>query len=66
MSSPREILGQLVERLVAKLDGPESAIAMLRFRSEKMGRTVPPDIVIGNTPGEKKLRAEAEAWLGQG
>ena len=50
----------------AKLDGPESAIAMMRFRSEKMGRTVPPDIVIGNTPGEKKLRAEAEAWLAQG
>jgi hypothetical protein len=49
-----------------KLDGPESAIAMMRFRSEKMGRTVPPDIVIGGTQGEKKLRAEAEAWLAQG
>ncbi len=49
-----------------KLDGPEAAIAMMRFRSEKMGRTVPPDIVIGGTDGEKRLRAEAEAWLAQG
>lgn len=36
MSSPRKILGQLAERLVAKLDGPESdgGVALVFARME--------------------------------
>jgi hypothetical protein len=49
-----------------KLAGPDSGIAMMRFRTEKKGRTVPPDIVLGGTAGEQKLRAEAQAWLAGG
>ena len=49
-----------------KLEGRESAIAMMRFRTEKLGRKIPPDLIIGGTDGEKTLRAEADAWLAGG
>lgn len=48
------------------LNGPQSGFACMRFRQTKKGRTVPPDIVIGGSAGEAKLRAEAEAWLAGG
>jgi hypothetical protein len=50
----------------ARLTGPESGIGMMRWLSEKRGRKIPPDIAIGGTDSEKKLRAEAEAWLAGG
>jgi len=48
------------------LEGPQSGFACMRFRQTKKGRAVPPDIVIGGSAGEAKLRAEAEAWLAGG
>jgi hypothetical protein len=50
----------------AKITGPESGIAMMRFMNEKRGRPVPPDIIIGGADSERKLRADAEAWLAAG
>jgi hypothetical protein len=49
-----------------KVEGPESAIAFMRFRTEKKGRKMPPELVIGHTDAERRLKAEAEAWLGGG
>jgi hypothetical protein len=46
-----------------KLSGPGSAVGLMRWRLEKRGRKVSPDIALAGTDGEKKLRAEAEAWL---
>jgi len=46
-----------------RLSGPESAVGLMRWRLEKRGRTVSPDIALAGTDGEKRLRAEAEAWL---
>jgi hypothetical protein len=43
--------------------GPESGIAFMRFRQTKKGRIVPPDIVLGGTDGERRLKQETEAWL---
>ena len=43
--------------------GPESGIAFMRFRQTTKGRIVPPDIVLGGTDGERRLKQEAEAWL---
>jgi hypothetical protein len=48
------------------LEGPESGIAMMRFMNEKRKRPIPPDIVVGGTEGEKKLRADAQSWLAAG
>ena len=45
------------------LSGPESAVGMMRWRLEKRGRKVSSDIALAGTDGEKRLRAEAEAWL---
>lgn len=45
------------------MTGIESGFAFMRLRQTKKGRTVPPDIVIGGSEGERRLRAEAEAWL---
>ena len=49
-----------------ELTGEQSGFACMRFRQTKKGRTVPPDIVIGGSAGEAKMRAEAEAWLAGG
>ncbi|HXQ54042.1 MAG TPA: nuclear transport factor 2 family protein [Stellaceae bacterium] len=46
-----------------RLSGPESAVGMMRWRLEKRGRTVSPDIALAGTDDERKLRADAEAWL---
>ena len=43
--------------------GPNSGIAFMRFRQTKKGRIVPPDIVLGGTDGERRLKQETEAWL---
>jgi len=45
------------------LAGPNAAIALMRWRIEKRGGKVPPDLPIGGTESEKRLRAEGEAWL---
>ena len=45
------------------VSGPESGVAFMRFRQTKKGRTVPPNIIIGGSDGERRLKAEAEAWL---
>jgi hypothetical protein len=50
----------------AKLEGPESGIAMMRFMNDKRGRPMPPDLVIGGTESESKLRADAHSWLAAG
>ena len=49
-----------------KLSGPDSSIAFMRFRTEKRGRKVPPELVIGGSDGERRLRAETETWLAEG
>jgi len=46
-----------------ELSGPASGIAFMRFRTEKRGRKMPPELVIGGSDGERRLRAETEAWL---
>lgn len=43
--------------------GPDSGVAFMRFRQTKKGRTVPPDIIIGGSDGERRLKQDAEAWL---
>ena len=45
------------------LSGPESGFAFMRFRQVRKGRTVPPGIVLGDSPGEKSLRDEGAHWL---
>ena len=45
------------------VSGPESGIAFMRFRQTKKGRTVPPNLVLGGTDGERRLKQETEAWL---
>ncbi len=45
------------------VSGPEAGVAFMRFRQTKKGRTVPPDIVIGDSDGERRLKADAAAWL---
>ncbi|HXQ52076.1 MAG TPA: nuclear transport factor 2 family protein [Stellaceae bacterium] len=49
-----------------RLTGRDAATGLMRWRSEKKGRKVPPDIDIGGADSEKKLRTEAEAWLAGG
>jgi hypothetical protein len=46
-----------------KLGGPDAAVAMARWRIERRGGMIPPDMTLGGTESEKTLRAEAEAWL---
>ncbi len=46
--------------------GADSGVAFMRFRQGKKGRTVPPDIVLGGSEGERRLRQETEAWLAGG
>ncbi len=45
------------------VSGPEAGVAFMRFRQTKKGRTVPPNIIIGGSDGESRLKAEAQAWL---
>jgi hypothetical protein len=45
------------------MTGPFAAIGFIRWRIAKRGGSVPPDLPIGNTESEKKLRAANEAWL---
>jgi hypothetical protein len=45
------------------LTGPDAAIGLMRWRIEKRGGKVPPDIPIGGTDRERQLRAEGEFWL---
>jgi len=45
------------------LGGPDAALALMRWRLAKRGGQIPPDIPLGGSENEKKLRAEAEAWL---
>jgi len=49
-----------------RISGPDSAMAMARWRLEKRGRKISTDIAIAGTDSETKLRAEAEAWLAGG
>ncbi len=46
-----------------KVSGPESGIAFMRFRTEKVGRKMPPELVIGGSENERRTRADTEAWL---
>jgi hypothetical protein len=43
--------------------GPDSALALMRWRLAKRGGEIPADLPLGGGENEKKLRAEAEAWL---
>ena len=43
--------------------GTESGIAFMRFRTEKVGRRMPPELVIGGSENERRTRADTEAWL---
>ena len=45
------------------LTGAESGFAFMRFRQTKKGRTVPPEIVLGDSPGEIGLKQEGARWL---
>jgi hypothetical protein len=45
------------------LSGPASAVGLMRWRLAKRGGKIPADLPLGGTESEKKLRAEAEAWL---
>ena len=45
------------------LAGIESGFAFMRFRQTKKGRTVPPGIALGDSPGEAALREEGVRWL---
>jgi hypothetical protein len=45
------------------LSGLESGFAFMRFRQTKKGRTVPPGIILGDSPGEAELKAEGARWL---
>lgn len=46
-----------------QLEGAESGFAFMRFRQTRKGRTVPPAIVLGDTPGETGLKEEGTRWL---
>ena len=45
------------------LTGVESGFAFMRFRQAKKGRSVPPEIVLGDSPGETRLKEEGAHWL---
>ena len=45
------------------LAGIESGFAFMRLRQMKKGRTVPPGIALGDSPGETALREEGVRWL---
>lgn len=47
----------------AALEGPQSGFAFMRLRQAKRGRTVPDEVAIGGTDGERELRRRGEAWL---
>ena len=48
-----------------EVSGVESRIAYMRFRQKKMNRPGVP-VIIGGTPEEAKLKADAAQWLRQG
>jgi len=45
------------------LSGPGAAVGLMRWRLAKRGGKIPPDLPLGGSESEKKLRTEAEAWL---
>lgn len=45
------------------LEGAASGFAYMAFRQAKIGRSVPPGIVIGGSADERALKADGEAWL---
>jgi hypothetical protein len=45
------------------LTGPDTAVALMRWRLQKRGGKVAHDIPLRGTDSEKQLRAESEAWL---
>lgn len=49
-----------------RVSGDQSPVALMRWRLEKRGRQVSSEIALAGTEGEKKLRAQAEAWLAGG
>ena len=48
------------------LTGPRGGFAFMEFRQARLGRAVPPGIVIGGSADEAKLHAEGRAWLAGG
>ncbi len=46
--------------------GAESGIAYMRFRQTKKGRVVPPNLVVGGSDGERRLKEETNVWLNGG
>lgn len=44
------------------LRGPQAALALMKWRLEKRGGKLP-ELPLGGTESEKRLRAENEAWL---
>ncbi len=49
-----------------ELMGPDAGMAFMRFRNKKVGRAMPPDVVVGGSAGEARLRTDTEQWLAQG
>jgi hypothetical protein len=43
--------------------GRENGFAFMRWRQGKKGRTVPTDIVMGDSEDEARLRSEGDRWL---
>jgi hypothetical protein len=48
------------------VSGPDGGMAYMRFRNERVGRTMPPDVVVGGSDNERRVRAETEQWLAAG
>ena len=44
-------------------EGPANACAFMKLRQRKKGRVVPEGLIMGDSPEEKKLRAEGSDWL---
>ncbi len=45
--------------------GGRDAVAFMQLRQAKLGRKMPPDLVIGGSDAETRLKAEGAAWLAQ-
>jgi SnoaL-like domain len=46
--------------------GGRDAVAFMKLRQAKLGRKMPPGLVIGGSDAEARLKAEGAAWLAQG
>ena len=49
-----------------KFDGPDNSVAFMRLRQAKLGRTMPPGLVIGGSKAEAELKESGREWLAEG